>query len=64
MSDVIQPAKQTTAQEVSKQEPSNRESLVPGVPADFIIEAIRRIDELLATSEGEGAEARHQGNAR
>lgn len=59
MSDVTKPAKQTGTQEIS-----NRESLVPGVPADFILEAIRRIEEVLAKSEGEGAEARRQRNIK
>lgn len=47
MSEVTKPASKTAIQE-----PSNRDSLVPGVPADFIIEAIRRIDQELGKSEG------------
>lgn len=49
MSDVTKPAKQTT----SHKEACNRESLVPGVPVDFILEAIRRIDQEIAKLDGE-----------
>lgn len=58
MSDVTKPSDQTATQDAS-----NRESLVPGVPADFIIEAIRLIDRELAKLEG-GTRVRPQGDVR
>jgi len=43
---------------------SERDSLVPGVPADFIIEAIRKIDRELAKLEVEISRAASRGDIR
>lgn len=59
MSNVTKPSNQTTNPDTR-----DRESLIPGVPADFIIEAIRLIDRELAKLEGESSRTGSGGDSR